>query len=64
MLRKYYTLFIAFFDRNCNLLFNGRNCIKIAFYQDWFKYNDIVTEGLNDFRCLGNGWYVKKVKKA
>ena len=49
----------AFFDRNYNLLFNGKNCIKIQFYEEWFKYNDIVTEGTNNLRCLGKGWYVR-----
>ena len=49
----------AFFDRNYNLLFNGKNCIKIKFYEEWFKYNDIVTEGTNNLRCLGKCWYVR-----
>lgn len=49
----------AFCDRNYNLLFNGKNCIKIQFYEEWFKYNDIITEGKNNLRCLGKGWYVR-----
>lgn len=58
-LRQYAVSCRAFFDRSYNLLFNGRNCIKIQFYEEWFKYNDIITEGQNTLRCLGNGWYVR-----
>jgi len=58
-LRQYAVSCRAFFDRNYNLLFNGKNCIKIVFYEEWFKYNDIVTEGQNNLRCLGKGWYVR-----
>lgn len=58
-LRQYAVSCRAFFDRNYNLLFNGKNCIKIQFYEEWFKYNDIVTEGTNNLRCLGKGWYVR-----
>ena len=42
---KYLVSCRAFFDRNYNLLFNSKNCVKIQFYEEWFKYNDIVTEG-------------------
>lgn len=58
-LRQYAVSCRAFFDRNYNLLFNVKNCIKIQFYEEWFKYNDIVTEGTNNLRCLGKGWYVR-----
>ena len=56
---KYLVSCRAFFDRNYNLLFNSKNCVKIQFYEEWFKYNDIVTEGKNNLRCLGKGWSVR-----
>jgi hypothetical protein len=58
-LRQYAVSCRAFFDRNYNLLFNGKNCIKIKFYEEWFKYNEMVAEGTNNLRCLGKGWYVR-----
>ena len=58
-LRQYVVSCHAFFDRNYNLLFNGKNCIKIKLYEEWFKYNDMVKEGTNNLRCLGKGWYVR-----
>jgi len=61
-LRKAFAIFFvsirAFFDRNYNLLFNSRNCIKIDFYEDRFNYNDMIFDGKENFRCLGKRWYV------
>lgn len=61
-LRKAFAIHIvsirAFFDRNLNLLFNRKNCIKIDFYEDRFEYQDVIFDGKENFRCLGKRWYV------
>ena len=60
-IRKAFAIFCvsirAFFDRSWQLLFNKEKCVKIYFQDNWFRYNDIVNDGTNDLRCLGNGWY-------
>lgn len=50
---------ISFFDRNYNLLFNGKKCVKTRFYSGFFEYNDIVSaiNGQHKLRSLGRGWY-------
>ena len=57
-LKQYAVICRAFFDRNYNVLFNSKNCIKIQLYDKWFIYNDIVTTGKNYLRYLGKDWYV------
>jgi len=49
---------LAFYDRNYNLLFNSKKCIKIVFCEEVFTYNDIIFDGKENFRCLGKRWYV------
>ena len=61
-LRKAFAIHIvsvsAFFDRNYNLLFNSKKCIKIYFYEERFQYQDVIFDGKESFRCLGKHWYV------
>lgn len=54
--------FIAFFDRNFNLLFCVENCVKIEIYNgSFFYYNDTVNFKGEEFRCLGKNRY-KRLK--
>jgi len=48
----------AFFDRNWNLLFNGKNCIKIEINEDIFEYQDVLFYDKKNLRYLGKSWYV------
>lgn len=49
---------LAFFDRNFNLLFRGHRCVKIIFYGNFFRYNDIIVNEKGQLRCLGKSWYL------
>lgn len=50
--------FIAFFDRNFNLLFCRNSCFTIELLSgDSFYYNDIINDGTKRFRCLGKNQY-------
>lgn len=55
---------ISFFDRQYNLLFHRKNCIKLNLRpQSWIKYSDTLTNETHKFRCLDKGWYLMKTKK-
>lgn len=50
---------ISFFDRNVNLLFRKKKCMKIIFNDNRFQYNDILTTHDKIMvRSLGKGWYI------
>ena len=51
---------ISFFDRNYNLLFKKKSCVKLFFADEIFKYNDILFDGKRHMRCLGKQWYIYK----
>lgn len=58
-----YLRVVAFIDRNYNLLFNRRECIRLNFKGEYsFTYNMIICDGATYARCLGNGWF-KRVHK-
>lgn len=56
---------IAWIDRNWNRWMNWPFCIKIDFKINPYTYNDIVTNGTNSYRYLGNNWfkYIGKLNK-
>lgn len=55
---------ISFFDRKYNLIFHKQLLFRIYFDKtQYFKYNDIVTNGIQNFRYLNNNWYKLIQKK-
>lgn len=53
-----------YIDRNWNLLFHRKKCVKITFWSELFGYNEILKTPIGEsFRCLGNNWYKKKLGK-
>jgi hypothetical protein len=49
-----------YIDRNWNLLFHRKKCVKITFWSELFEYNKILKTPIGEsFRCLGNNWYKK-----
>ncbi len=53
-----------YFDRNLNLIFNRGNCQKIEIYTYEQVYNDILFDGVQTFRVLGNKWYLRLPHKT
>jgi len=57
----------AWLDRNMNLRFNKKNCIRISFPEEFYIYGDLVTRpGATNtkkeaFRYLGNSVYVREI---
>lgn len=54
--------FIAFFDRNYNILFCQEKLVKIETHDgSFFLHNDIISDGKTRYRYLGKDLY-KKLK--
>lgn len=49
-----------FIDRNYQLMFNRRNCVRLIFGNDQhFGYNNVITNIAGQkLRCLGNRYFV------
>ena len=59
-MEKFKTKILSCLDRNYNLNFNSRKCIKIYFGKPTYDYNDIIvstSDGKTAYRCLGKGWF-------
>jgi len=47
-----------FFDRNYNLLFNRKQCLKLNLRLGWkCEYNSIIDNDYCKFRYLGKNWW-------
>lgn len=53
-----YPFLKQFFDRNYNLIFHRKKCIRIIMSVNWYKYNDVIHYIPNHkLRHLGKNWY-------